>query len=509
MKNAIPSLNRVSQKFAFAASGLILVTGITFDLSVPLGVAAGIPHVLAVLIGIWFPKKRYVIFVAVLGSLFTVAGYFLSASGSDNWIVLTNRGLALILIWGAAFVVCWSLKINKELDNSKVKMSLASEASKSGFWARNIATSEVFWSDENAKLLGYKPGEVEPCYENWAARLHPDDRQHAEAVYQECIDNEMDLDVEYRVLLPNGRTRWIANRGKVVINEDDGTTSFTGIQIDITERKHTETQLLNAKDEAEKANHAKSQFLASMSHELRTPLNAIMGFSQVMQYDLNDPLSHHQKENIDYIAEAGDRLLELVNSILDLATVESKRAELSIEAMDLSLSISECTELATAIGHKRNITVTNDLDEHERIVVNADRHRLKQVVNNLLKNAIVFNADGGSVTISVDEKQSGLCRISITDTGVGIAKEDHPGVFNMFERIGADSLIAREGTGIGLTVSKLLVERMSGRIGFESEKDVGSTFWIELPMIQERAEFDGQIAHAVVAGDRSNMARLN
>ena len=254
------------------------------------------------------------------------------------------------------------------------------------------------------------------------------------------------------------------------------------LENEVERRRQIAGLLQKTKEEAEKANKAKSDFLASMSHELRTPLNAVLGFAQMLKLDPQSPLSPAQNEHVESILEGGNHLLELVNEILDLARIEADQINLSLEEVTASEVVADCVALTTPLGEPRGIKIADQFSGVPAAVLRTDRLRFKQSLLNCLSNAVKYNKDGGTVTVDGRETEDGFLRISVTDTGVGIAEEDYAGVFQMFHRLGADPMISREGTGIGLTVSKLLVERMAGRLGVESEEGVGSTFWIELPL---------------------------
>lgn len=254
------------------------------------------------------------------------------------------------------------------------------------------------------------------------------------------------------------------------------------MQIDVSVRKEAETKTQKALSDAEAANKSKSEFLASMSHELRTPLNAVLGFAQMMQYDPKNPLSSEQAVHVESILEGGNHLLELVNEILDLARIEANQLDLSLSEVSANEIAANCVNLVTPLGQERDINIIDKFSGGPNELLFTDPIRLKQALINLLSNAIKFNNDGGTVTVVGTEADYGFLRISIIDTGIGIANEDQGSVFNIFHRLGSDPMVATEGTGIGLTVTKLLVERMAGRVGFESEEGVGSTFWIELPL---------------------------
>ncbi|OUS11299.1 hypothetical protein A9Q97_07360, partial [Rhodospirillales bacterium 47_12_T64] len=252
--------------------------------------------------------------------------------------------------------------------------------------------------------------------------------------------------------------------------------------VDITDRKRAEDALHFALVEADRSNRAKSQFLENMSHELRTPLNAILGFAQIMQINRKSPLTPQQNEHIECILNGGNHLLDLINEILDLAKIEANQLDLSLEEINANEIISECLTLVSPLGEKRDILIFNEFNQSENILLRTDQRRLKQVLINLLSNAIKYNIDGGTVHVRGEITGKGFLRISVIDTGIGIHSDDHDKVFQMFHRIGADSMTTREGTGIGLTVTKLLMERMAGSIDFESTKGKGSRFWIELPL---------------------------
>lgn len=259
--------------------------------------------------------------------------------------------------------------------------------------------------------------------------------------------------------------------------------------VDISLQKHAEEQMQQAKTEAEKANQAKSEFLSRMSHELRTPLNAILGFAQLLEMG---QLNTTQKKGVDRILKSGKHLLDLINEVLDISRIEAGRMSLSLEPVQLSGVIAEMIEIVKPQTIERNIRIEFTDAESNRLFVKSDRQRLKQIVLNLLNNAIKYNRDSGSIWIRTElrpasEAASPMLRISMTDTGLGISEEDLPKLFRPFERIGAEKSTT-EGTGLGLSVVKKLIEAMSGRLGVESQTGIGSTFWIELPCSESPLE---------------------
>lgn len=261
----------------------------------------------------------------------------------------------------------------------------------------------------------------------------------------------------------------------ITVMDINNAKHFAGILRDISERKQYEQQIIAAKDEAERANNAKSEFLSSMSHELRTPMNAILGFGQLLEID--EGLSEEQADYVDEMIKAGRHLLELINEVLDLAKIESGNVNMSLESLSCAELIEECLALLRPIAQGLGVTIKDAVVGD--FVIRADRTRLKQVLLNLISNAIKYNRPQGQVAVQASA-QDGLVRLAVSDTGYGIPAGRQRELFQPFSRLGAESTTI-EGTGIGLTISRRLIEMMGGAIGMASEEGRGSTFWVELP----------------------------
>jgi signal transduction histidine kinase/ActR/RegA family two-component response regulator len=275
-------------------------------------------------------------------------------------------------------------------------------------------------------------------------------------------------------------SRFPAVVSTTALRDDDGRIiGYLLIGADNSVRKLVESKLNQAMAAAEKANRAKTDFLSSMSHELRTPLNAILGFAQLMETGTPAP-TPAQKRNLDQILKAGWYLLELINEVLDLALIESGKVTLSREPVSLADVMLECRTMIEPQAHKRGIRMTFPESPAAQFV-NADRTRFKQVLINLLFNAIKYNKPGGAVALECAPGGAGSIRLSVRDTGAGLAPEQLAQLFQPFNRLGR-AAGAEEGTGIGLVVTKRLVDLMGGKLGVESTVGVGSVFWIELSL---------------------------
>lgn len=292
---------------------------------------------------------------------------------------------------------------------------------------------------------------------------------------------------------------WLSETARPLIDEDGILRGGVVILRDVTEQRLSRESLRQAKEEAESANQAKSEFLSRMSHELRTPMNAILGFAQLLELD---PLSPEQHDSTDRILKAGRHLLGLINEVLDISRIEAGRLNVEMEAVQPSEIVQAAIELVQPLLAQRNITLICPQDLDPSLWIHADKQRLTQVFINLLANAVKYNRDAGSVSVSFEETVAGALRMKVTDTGPGIAPEDLKKLFVPFERLGADRT-AVEGTGLGLALVHRLVQLMGGTVGVESELGRGTTFWVEMRKERRASTADSRPAASGVSTDAS------
>ena len=324
----------------------------------------------------------------------------------------------------------------------------------------NIATAE--FSKSHLSPLGI------------GAMLHAPIRQQGHVVGVICCEHV------------GGKRQWRSDEQSFVL----GLADLISLNIESSERKAAESKLEEALEFADSANNAKSEFLSSMSHELRTPMNAISGFAQLLLLDVNNRLDEIQKSNVSEIIKASNHLLELINEVLNLSKIESGHVDLSIDTVSYSDVVKESISLMGTLIESRNIktdfTFNNknlSVEEISEIDVfmHVDRMRIKQILLNLLSNAVKYNQESGKITLACDVSNN-IIRISVIDTGKGISEEGKKELFKSFNRLGEEGG-SIEGSGIGLVITRKLVELMGGSIGVESEVNVGSTFWIEFPQV--------------------------
>ena len=362
------------------------------------------------------------------------------------------------------------------------------------------------WSENLARLAGVPLAELPATFDDWTERfVHPDDRALLRQRIAEARASCERVDVEYRLVQPDGRFIHVAQVIEVVESGDAPQERrwFNTLQ-DVSDQKLEEErlvrqaaeledriqqrtaelrvsndELLRATAAAQQASMAKSQFLSKVSHELRTPLNAILGFGQLLQMAVHNGASAEQQGVYgDNIVKAGNHLLSLINELLDLASIEAGKTSITVEPLDMAAVLADCEAFMHPIAALRGIRIA--LPGGDLPAVLADGNRLRQVLLNLVGNAVKYSPEGSAIDIRCRPEGAHATRISIVDQGAGMTAAQVAALYEPFNRLGRGGGHT-EGTGIGLVVTKGLVELMSGTIGVESTPGRGSTFWIDLP----------------------------
>ncbi|MDE3086440.1 MAG: PAS domain S-box protein [Acidobacteriota bacterium] len=332
-------------------------------------------------------------------------------------------------------------------------------------------------SQASSRILGYDLRD--PVHEELEGLLHPDDLAAIYRAYARLLTQETpQIDLRYRVRHRDGHWVTLDTRGQVVRGDDGRAEGAVVVSRDITADLAFQTELEEALRSAEEASAEKSDFLSRMSHELRTPLNSVMGFAQLLGMDA---LGEEQTQAVGHILRAGHHLLNLIDEVLDIARIESGRLDLSLGPVPVAAVVADALDLAGPLAEDRHIALVVDLGAIPATThVRADRQRLMQVMLNLLSNGVKYNDPEGRVTVSA-RLEGGAVTLAVADTGPGIDPHDAERVFRPFDRLGAERT-AVQGTGVGLTLSKHLVEQMGGSIALASEPGRGATFTVTLPV---------------------------
>ena len=393
------------------------------------------------------------------------------------------------------------LAANEALVDSNQRLQLALDAARMDTWNWDAATGLMTLGSRAAQMFGL-PADTPVTREQVRALLHPEDAERARRGFDVALVNRSDFANEFRVFRPDGEHRWIAMTGRGRHAGDGTVQGMTGMFQEISERKRAEAELKAAMAAADQANRAKSDFLSGMSHELRTPLNAILGFTQLIESG-SPPPTPAQQRSLDQILRGGWYLLDLINDILDLALIESGKLPLSIEPVSLAEVLRDCQAMVEpqALGRELLMRFPQGATPYH---VSADPTRIKQVLINLLSNAIKYNRTGGTVTVACTPGAPGRIRISVTDSGAGLAPRQIAQLFQPFNRLGKETG-TEQGTGIGLVLTKRLVELMGGNIGVTSTVGEGSEFCIEMPAAADRSPVVADTASLVPALPASNL----
>jgi len=382
------------------------------------------------------------------------------------------------------YAVGHDITLRKEMIDA---LALSVEKSRAIF---DAAVDSIIVIDENMNIIEASPSNDSTFAFSRAQTegrvaldfVHPEDHNMILEALERGFASDGVVKVRFRGLHTDGRWVMIESRGRALRDAQGKPTGAVIISRDVSESVATERALELAKIEAEKANVAKSEFMSRMSHELRTPLNSVLGFAQILQMEMESP---SELEMIGYIVKSGGYLLELINEVLDISRVETGSIAVSLELVTIETLVAECLRVVSSDAAAAGVEIIDNCDITRQ--VRADPQHLKQALVNLLSNAIKYNHVGGTVTLTCEE-DAGRVKLCVTDTGPGVAPQLHDRLFAPFDRLDAESK-GIEGTGLGLALSKGLMEAIGGSLGVKSEPGSGSTFWLDLPLATTSASF--------------------
>lgn len=446
---------------------------------------------------------------------------------------LRNRDGAVTFLIPSGMVITERKKAEEALRTNQQTLQLTLDAAHIGYWELDLVTLAASRSLKHDQIFGYPEGRADWTYEDFLSHVHPEDKARVDRLFQAGVAAKTDWDFECRIIRADGVLRWIWGHGNVFTNAEGQVVRMLGMVNDISDRKEAEAALyeaklnlerkveertaelnaaqlqLHAKNEqlteqnrrVEEASRLKSEFLANMSHELRTPLNAIIGFSELMHDGKVGKIDPEHKEYLGDILNSAHHLLHLINDVLDLAKVESGKMEFYYAPVNLRKLIDEVCDVLRTILLRTRISVSVEIEEglHE---VAADAAKLKQVLYNYLSNAIKFSTSGSVIEVRALLEDKDAYRLEVEDRGIGIRPEDLPQLFAEFQQLDNSLSKKYQGTGLGLALTKRIVEAQGGRVGVTSTYGKGSLFYAVLP----RGEA-GRIPPALASDPEATNAR--
>lgn len=423
----------------------------------------------------------------ILGEIgmFSIEKRLIKKDGTPIWTRLTAVSVARDAQGQATYgmAVCEDISEIKQtreaLEESEERFRLMADAAPVSIFVTDTQPSCIY---VNKSWLAYTGLTFEGSLGNkWRNALHPDDLGSFMEIYLNAFEQQEPFHTEIRIRKADGAYGWLLTTGVPRYTSNGRFLGYIGTGIDITERKEAEASLQQAKLLAEEASRKKNEFLSLMSHELRTPLNAIIGYSEMLETGLAGGLNTQQQEFANYVSSSGYHLLNLINDLLDIAKIEAGKMQIHLEPVETEPLVRGIESMMTSLANSKDVTLSFQIQPGIE-TIRIDPGRFKQILINLISNAIKFNHPGGSVLVRLYRTGDAWLTCEVQDTGIGIPEDKVPELFSKFYQVDGTAARSYEGTGLGLALTKDLVELHGGHITIQSQEGIGSTFTFNLPL---------------------------
>lgn len=356
--------------------------------------------------------------------------------------------------------------VAKALETSEERYYLAVRGANDGVWDWNIRNREIFYSPRFKELLGYRDDELPNIFDSFHERVHPEDIAAIEEAARTHLEEKKPFEVEFRMRNKDGEWVWFLTRGQAIWDKDGNPYRMAGSVRDITDRKQAEQNV--------------NEFFSTVSHELRTPLSAVKGSLRLIEGGLAGHISNEARELLDIALSSCERLIRLVNDILDLRKIEAGKIDLHIKNVNANDLVEEVLQGLSSYAQNHGVELANE--SAQDVMLEADHDRVVQVMTNLVGNAIKFSGRGAKVKVKAEKKDPALAHFSVSDNGPGIPAEQQHLLFMKFKQLDASDSRRQDGTGLGLAICKAIVGQHQGKIGVDSCEGEGTTFWFDLPV---------------------------
>ncbi|MDP6966340.1 MAG: PAS domain S-box protein, partial [Candidatus Marinimicrobia bacterium] len=475
-----------TDKKLLALSLLLALLIFIIDVNIPLGVAGGVPYIALVLISLWSPNWRFTLYMALLGSLLTILGFFVSPVGGELWKVLANRFLALFAIWVTATLTLH----RKRSEEKKAEDALKENERKFRGIFENTAAGAVIASMDGTllkvneylcNLLGYK--EEELLQKTFMEITYPDGQKMELPYYEKILSGELTkVNQEERYIHKNGGIVWILLSASVMTDNDGKPEYLIALVQDITELKKAGVALAKARNKAEEATKLKDKFVNIVVHDLRSPFSSIMGIIELLSNDPKLLLSPKQRKLIDAVKKSGDRMVSMIEDILDINRFKAGKVALKPEFFDGHMMVGSVLGGMIYSVREKGINVINDVPEGIKLY--ADTILFSEVISNLVSNAVKFCGKGDTLTLFVPSGRP--TTIAVKDTGSGIDERMLPDLFKIEVKTTTLGSSDEQGSGLGLPYSYDIMQAHGGSLEVVSAKGEGSIFYAQLPYVKPK-----------------------